>query len=338
MKQPKDFIRSVQIQPQNRSIGDAPTIGRVAKISSANGTRQRRSHQEFSSLSRGHKESRWAANRWLWGLFFGALILLGGAGWMVLAKNFNAAKGVGYKEPEAIEMSIAKNKRIDSLSGDEAVAFAESALAVRNAADVEKYFRIGENDVNQVVSFLSKMESKEGEIAKIRWRGNNSLGRVEMDEMTVIFKGAEMLKNRVILLLPDKTGNWKIDYDALARTIKPSWDELVEGKVSVGEVRVFASNDNYYNGPFANEQEWQCYGFMSPDTDQIFKGYCKMGSAQAKAMDFLLSDKKIARVTLEIRRVKDGGPQQFEISRVLSSDWAMGHVAFDEEIPNAESF
>jgi hypothetical protein len=327
---PKGVIRSVQLQRQNRSLGDAPSIGRVAKMSPSDAIRQRRSKQEHNSLSRPQKENRFVINLWSWILCVGSIGLLGGISWLVLARNFDKARGVGYKEPEVVERSISQNALVESLVEEDAIAFVKSALAIRDPADVPNYFRIGENDANSVVSFLSSMESREGKIQKVKWRGNNSLGRVAMDELIVNFKGDEMLKNRVVLLIPDETGKWKIDYDAFARTIKPSWDELIKGQASVGEVRVIASIDNYYNGPFSNEEEWICYSFLSPDADEVFRGYCKIGSAQADAMKQVLSDKKVARVTLEISRVKDGGQRQFEISRVLSSDWAKGDVAFDE--------
>ncbi|NJM37380.1 MAG: hypothetical protein HC845_05660 [Akkermansiaceae bacterium] len=266
------------------------------------------------------------------GLLFVAIVaLLSVGGWLALKRNIDAAKGVGYKDPKEIGQNVVQKSIVESLGEDQAKSFVESALAVRVTADVDKYFRIGENSPDKIVAFLSALQSKEGEIAKIQWRGNNSAGRVARDELSVMFKVSGALKNRVALLIPDGIGKWKVDYDAFARTSTPSWSELIEGKSNIGEVRVFASTDNYYNGPFSDEREWQCYSFISPDTDMVMKGYSKMDSAQTKAMNSLLEDRKVARVTLEIRRVKCGESRQFEISRVLSSDWAKEEVIFDEK-------
>ncbi len=267
----------------------------------------------------------------LWILAAGVIVLLGGGSWLMMKRNVDAAKGIGYRDPKAVEQSIAQKGLVESLGEDKAISFVKSALAVRDTADVGNYFRIGENDPAKIVDFLSKIESKEGTIAKLRWLGNNSLGRIPRDELVVTFKGFGFLKNRVVLLIPDDAGQWKIDYDAFARTTIPSWDELIEGKINMGEVRVLVSTDNYYNGPFADENEWLCVSFISPDTDVVFKGYCKVNSPQAKAMSSMLSSQKIARVTLEIRRVKGGEQRQFEITRILSSDWAKEDVPVDEK-------
>jgi hypothetical protein len=44
----------------------------------------------------------------------------------------------------------------------------------------------------------------------------------------------------------------------------------------------------------------------------------------AIAMGKLFIDgRKLSRATLEIHRVKDGGPLQFEIARVVTEDWVV---------------
>jgi hypothetical protein len=327
----KGAIQTVQLQRQNRSLGDAPAIGRVAKMSISGNLRRRRSHQQQSSLSRVQKDNRFMLKLGSWILFLGIVALLGGGSWLVLKRNINSAKGVGYKDPKEVEQSIIQKALVESLEENEAIKFVKSALELRDATGVENYFRMGENSPDEVVGFLSGIESDEGKISKIRWRGNNSFGRIARDELIVQFKASGLMKNRVVLLIPDSDGKWKIDYDAFARTTVPSWNELIEGRINTGEVRVLASRDIYYNGPFSDEKEWLCFSLISPDRDEVFKGYCKVGSIQAEAMNSLLSDKKVARVTFEIRRVEGSEQRQFEISRVLSSDWAKEDVAYDEQ-------
>ena len=53
-------------------------------------------------------------------------------------------------------------------------------------------------------------------------------------------------------------------------------------------------------------------------------GYCRIGSPQDQAMRKLFADgTSSTRVSLDMRRVKDGEPRQFEITRLLARDWVI---------------
>jgi hypothetical protein len=98
-----------------------------------------------------------------------------------------------------------------------------------------------------------------------------------------------------------------------------------------GVVRVYTGRDRYYNGPFADETVWAVYGMGSEDLDVALYGYCKRGSRQHRAMEFLIKadEKALIRVTLEVRKDVDARRRQFEITRVLAEDWVMAEKAFD---------
>jgi hypothetical protein len=142
------------------------------------------------------------------------------------------------------------------------------------------------------------------------------------------------------MLVPDDHGVWKMDFDAFARSCRPSWKEIVASKAVEAEVRVFVAKDSYFNGPFADESEWICYAIASPDTagvlpedKDLLRGYCKVGSKQAKAMARILNEEnRIGRATLMIRREKDADARQFRITRVLANDWVIGPNQLDEKI------
>ena len=92
-------------------------------------------------------------------------------------------------------------------------------------------------------------------------------------------------------------------------------------------VRVFVAQDVYYNGPFSDETQWVSYGLGSPDRTELLRGYCKVGSEEAAAMERLFTEgQKLSRATLEIRWVKDGGALQFEIVRMVAKGWVVASV------------
>jgi hypothetical protein len=132
-------------------------------------------------------------------------------------------------------------------------------------------------------------------------------------------------------------GVWKIDFEALARTVRPPWPDLLEGRASEGQVRVIVAPDSYYNGVFSDESQWLSFGLASPDISQILVGYCRRDSAQAKAMQEILKSmddapaagRQIKRATLAIRRPTGAEPRQFEITRVLAEDWIVSERPFD---------
>ena len=182
-----------------------------------------------------------------------------------------------------------------------------------------------------MVAFLKALEEREGAIKRFTWLSSMDANGLSIDGVLANFGGDDKRRNRVVLLTPDTDGIWKINYDAFARMVTPSWKELLENAGAEAQVRVYAANDVYFNGPFKDDRDWNCYGLASPDIEQILIGYCKVGSAQTAAMDWILSKgKPAARVTLEIRRVAGADARQFEILKVLAEDWVMGPVPFDE--------
>jgi hypothetical protein len=87
---------------------------------------------------------------------------------------------------------------------------------------------------------------------------------------------------------------------------------------------VIVGKDVYYNGPFRDESQWTCYAVVSPDTDELLHGYCRVGTPEADEMSRLLADgEATSRATLQLRRAKGAGPRQFEISRVVAKDWIL---------------
>jgi hypothetical protein len=329
-----DIRRSVQANRHDRAAGDAPGIGPVARMpgaGSSKGVRRKRAQNVSSKGNRDRNNRGRVIRNWSIALSALVFVILGLAVWLwLIPKMEPAEKSDGRFQADAMQEAH-RASEFPSLSQTEAVARVRQGLAIRDPEKVAEYFRQGSADSLEIVNFLAGLESKDGVTGKLEWFGDMDANGFAIDGVVVNFTGTDKPRNRLALLTPDAAGKWQIDFDAFARTVAPPWSELLVKRAEVALVRVYVARDNYYNGPFQDDKQWVCYGIASPDTDQILLAYAKIGSAQAAAMDRIRSkDSRIARATLEIRRVAGGESRQFEISQVVAEDWVVGAVPFDE--------
>lgn len=216
-------------------------------------------------------------------------------------------------------------------TSDEALALVKQALAVREPEKIAGYFRPEGPSPQEIIDFLQGMEARDGKVDGLRWLSSTGTTAIPLEGVVVNFMGQEIPTSRLALLTPDSTGIWRIDFEAFARTVTPSWTDLLEKQAPVGVVRVFVRKDFYFNGPFLDDRQWVCYAIGSTDSKETLRAYCKIGSPQAAAINWMLSKEAIiTRATLEIRRVEGAESRQFEISKVLAEDWVMGPTPFEE--------
>ncbi len=333
---PDGIRRSVRSSSRDRAAGDAPSMGKMARMPGTGlpkEKKRRRKSRTASRKNRSRRSRKKVIATWTAVVCGVAAAGLGLAIWLGL--HFKPAEASGQLGAVSLLKRSAEatpnNPRIPSLPESAALALVKQGLAVRDVAQVSTYFRQGEVGPSEQVEFLKAMESKEGVIEHYEWLGIIDASRTPIDSVLVEFKNQEGRRNRLAALVPDEEGKWKIDFDAFARRVSPSWDEITTGRAQTAKVRVYVAKDNYYNGPFRAESEWLCVGFASPDTDAILTGYCRVGSAQAAAMGWIFSkDSALNRAVLEIKRVEGAEARQFEISRVLAEDWVVTEKPFDE--------
>jgi hypothetical protein len=261
------------------------------------------------------------------------LVVLGLTVWLWLVPQMDSRRDIAGPLPGDAEDFARVASKFPSPSEPEALAIVKHGLAIRDPRMIAGYFRPGTASAQEIVDFLQGMDATDGAIDRYEWLSSMDANGLSIDGVLVGFKGKEKDKprNRLALLTPNDAGKWQIDFDAFARTVKPSWDELLAQQAAVAQVRVYAVKDNYYNGVFSDDKQWICYGLASPDTEQTLLAYCKTGSPQAAAMDWIFSaENKMTRMTLEIRRVAGGQPRQFEMAKVIAVDWVASAVPFDE--------
>ena len=225
----------------------------------------------------------------------------------------------------------------ESPSEEECLAIVRQALRARNDAQVTAAFRPGKGGTFEVLRFLGAMERTEGKLDSMEWLSSMDANGLLLEGVAILTRKDDKTRNRLALLTPDEKGNWRVDFDAFARVVEPSWEKVLAGEAPIAKVRVFAANDSYFNGPFASDRDWDCFGLASPDHEQILNGYCRKDSPQAKAMERIMENEnedltttQLNRVVVELRRVQGASSRQFEISRVLAQDWVEGESAFDE--------
>jgi hypothetical protein len=326
--------RGVQTATDFRKPGSAPALGKVARMPGygRRGTRRRRSQSSQGDSQRQEQQRRGQVVGWSVGVGLVALVALG----VVFCLWLRAA----MRLPETARTARVEDRVVSKFKApteSEALAAVKKALALRDPAEVDGLIRPGPMSAPEVVAFLEAMPAMDGQIKNYRWLGGIDKNGLSLEGVQVTFAGQDKLRSRLAILTPDSNGVWKLDFAAFARWVKPAWESMLEQQTESAVIRVFATQDNYFNGPFRDEREWAAYKLASPDTEVILVGYCKFGSAQHRAMELLWQhgDTLVARVTLEIRRLAETPDTvraercQFEITRVLAEDWVMADKPLD---------
>jgi hypothetical protein len=267
--------------------------------------------------------------RWAFILLFIALIGVGSAGiWIYFYQD--ELLTVGRHVPEIIskKSSITQFKPPTS---QEAIDLVKRGLIVRESHEVTHYFNPGKSSPETVAAFLANLEQNEGRLGTYEALGSLNTNQLQIEGVSVNFISPDGEQTRLALLTPDSTGQWKIDFDAFARTADSTWEEFLMEESDTAEVRVIAAEGVYYQGAFRDDQEWICYSMESPDRPELMQGYCKIGSPQSLAMHHIFANgAKEVRVSLKLRRVEFAHPHQFEIARVYAQDWVMPATSYDE--------
>lgn len=257
-------------------------------------------------------------------IFLGLMIFF----WVIpqMQSDESAIEEVSAKPGKLVRVA----SKFPSPSEEAAIALVREALSIREPERVGDFFRLGAALPEEVVSFLTKMESVDGVIENCRWLSSMDANGLSIDGVFVSFKSEEKPLPRLALLTPDEAGKWKVDFEAFARTVKPSWKEILEKGADLAQVRIYATKDSYYNGVFRDDKQWVCHRISSPDTEEILLAYCRVGSRQAAAMSWMYSKgEALSRAILEVRHVEGAESRQFEIMKVVAEDWVLGDVAFE---------
>jgi hypothetical protein len=318
-----------------RVAGDSRGLGRVLRM------RDRYMSTDRSRKSRGDPAEE-PANRstmivvWSVMLSLATLAVVGGFMmlWMRSHKNVKSGPTALHSEADVRIVS-----RFVSPGEDFALDLVKQALVNRDPAKVETFFRLGGASPAEVMEFIEGSVARDGRLESCEWLSSMDVEGLLLEGVLVTYAGKGQPVERLAFLTPDDRGVWKVDYDAFARSSRPSWKDFLERREDHAQVRVVVARDYYFNTVFQNDSQWACFAIISPEAEELYPGdpyllfgYCKLGSSQAAAMERLLADGlQSCRATLEIGRTTGANVRQFEITRVLAQDWVLAARPFDEK-------
>jgi hypothetical protein len=302
------------------------------------GELRRRKHGRSQRGNRDRNSRQKVILTWSIVLALGTFCALGTTVWLWLRPGMATitaqSEKMGAPAPEIIKWVASK---FESPSREVALDLVKRAIALRDPVMVPELFRLGKTPPSAVVDFLTSLPTKDGMVSGFEWHSSVDANGLLLEGVRVCAELAGTRHDRLALLTPDDHGQWKIDFDAFARSVHPAWSDIMGNATEPALVRVLVMPDSYYNGPFRDDSQWVCFGMLSPDMDTTLMGYCRKGSPQAAAMTRIVADSLNAsgsmtpcRATLKIQRSREPSSKQFEISRVLAQDWVMAPKSFDE--------
>ncbi|MBC7981065.1 MAG: hypothetical protein H7Y36_10930 [Armatimonadetes bacterium] len=249
------------------------------------------------------------------------ITVIGGAVWL-----FRSPRNETVLPPVAVVLPSedkAETQLVpELLSESAALESVRQALAVRDPAAVAGLMHLASASAEQVVDFMKSLPEVDGTLEKMTKM--ISINDLSLEGVLVDFTKNGQARNRIAFLSRDEDGMWKMDFEAFARWSDPPWKEILGAHTGPATVRVFATPEAYFNGPFGDDSSWRCFGLASPDVEQILFGYCLIGSPQEEAMLRMLADAPgPVRSILKLQRKEGGDSRQFEILDVLSKEWVL---------------
>jgi len=338
--EPEHIRLSTPVRTSERVVGDPPSLGRIERMA---GGRLRRSRRHLSGPERDSRRGR--KHRHSSKVVRGGTLLIAFVTILVMVAIFGGWMRNRQQQSEFVEFEmLAKPQVVDrvesrfmSPSEEEARAIVARALEAKDETAVRESFHLASSTPDEVLAFLRDEEERNGPPRVDNWLGSIDPNNTLVEGVVVKRSKDDDESSAIAMLTPDQTGIWRLDFDSFAGKCQPSWKSFVSGEAGEGIVRVWFSADNYFNGPFVDDEQWLCYSMARSDSDAILLGYCRKGSPQASAMEEIMERLRMKgranatsfRVILAISRPEGAEKRQFEIKRVLAEDWLLTEKAFD---------
>ena len=335
MSSSQDPFRHRPAKP-SRELGDAPSIGRVSRFRDGGSSGHGRRTSKVTAIDGIDKRINLSTGLAVFLLLCG-LVVAGLAAWAFVSakRNQNAARAAVAPATVATGAEIPEQPAPAPEVLEDTV---RSLLKARTPEALEPLIRKSDQETPVILAKLAGLEQQDGAVKSVRYLNTMRSRCLQLEGVLVTFEGA---RNRLALLSPDETGQWRVDFDGFDRYLSVGMDQLLSGKPVDARVCFYVSADVYYNSRFKDDRQWACYGLASPDSEQLMFGYVPRGSAGHVALDAVIATRaevragdtirsSLQRMILEIRHHPDSENRQFEILRVLSDEWAMGPVPLDE--------
>lgn len=255
-------------------------------------------------------------------LAIGLIALMGMLGivYVGLTKDRVVSEAV-WRDPAAGDY-LPKKQTVIPLAEDQALDLVRRVLAARSPEQLSGIARLKDITASEAVEFLTRLDQKDGKIARLDWIGNMDCNDIQIEGVEISFE-KESVRPRRALLTPDEQGFWQLDVAALAAACSEPWDKVIREPKIQADLRVVLAPDNYYNGNFSNEREWAAYGLANPDSDIFIIGYCQRGGETQRLLQAVLKDSRAVRAIVRVRKNDLASSRQCEIISVLAEDWIL---------------
>jgi len=330
---------STRHQAPPRTVGDPPNLGRVdraARDISKGSKRKSRSGHRSSRLRRERGGGK-AAKRLTALIFLAAILIIVGTLAFWSDKRQQQSVQSEFEELSRQRFVERIESKFASPTEDQSHAIVTAALAAKDEAAVSANFRLNGTPPADVLEFLRQEEELFGPAHVESWIGSIDCNNTLVESVLVHHTKNGISEARIAMLTPDEQGVWRLDFESFAKKCEPTWETFVSGEATEGIVRIWFSQDNYFNGIYTDDSEWLCFSMASLDSDVLLYGYCRKNSPQGTAMASIKArthargKKNIStfRATLAISRSEGANKRQFEIKKVLAEDWLLTDKAFD---------
>lgn len=330
---------STKSRTPTRSVGDPPSLGRVDRVprhTLKGSKRKSRSGNKGSRRRRG-RSARSVGQRVIVSIFLITILVI--LATLAMWSDNRRQQGVISEFEELSKQRLVERveSRFKSPTEEQARAIVTAALGAKDEAAVLANFRLNGVAPADVLEYLREDEKLSGPGQIESWVGSVDFNNTLVESVLIKYTKGEKSELRIALLTPDELGVWRLDYESFALKCAPAWENFVSGDATEGIVRIWFSEDNYYNGPYINDAEWLCLTMARLENDAVLFGYCRRNSPQGEAITRIMQrlkssgkkDVSTYRATLAISRAEGAEKRQFEINRVLAEDWLMTDKAFD---------
>lgn len=336
---------SVQTRVAGPARGELGRVGRITKDTRDPGRRRRRKS--------GGRDARYGAaganhgavlRRWLMlGLIVAGFGISGLLVWTLLRQKpqstaANPSGSPGLDDPAAIP----------SLAAADALEMVRAMLDADTPEALEPLLHPGEIRPIDALARLRSIEEEGGGFRTPVWLGGFD---AICKPISFVMVPKELGSPVLVTFTVNPERDWKIDFDATVGHCDPPFHDWTKGTARQGLVRVNAKEDNYFNGPFRDDDIWACFALSHPGDDASLYGYCRRDGPQFEAITAILRRNALAasereklagkaesfRTTLRLRNAEDGVSRQYRITEVIADDWVIGDESLETILQRTES-
>ena len=331
--------------PSRRTSRKSTGLSRLKRSSYRQPRRKRRRATQPGDA----KKSRRAASnrimvRWV-AIVLAAFALVCGVTLFSLLGTKPAARAVA-SGPETEMLEGVPSAPLDP---EHALAMARQLLAAESSEEIEALIRPGRLTPAEALAHLETLPVLDNLDRDIAWLGTYDTLSGTREMIAVRDRPRHP---RLMPFVPDRNGEWKIDFDAFAGHCEVPFEKLAAGEAKAGIVRTTFTPDHYFNGAFTDEEIWRCVELSNPGAERTFFAYYRAGSDQERALQAILDRTENVsaqasnlgaggkprrdpiRVMLELDPAAGGAQGQFEIVSVVADGWVMPVRRLDVALTN----